>query len=684
MKHFKKANKKFNMVAMYITIIFTCVILLTIGYSAFQESLVISDISAAVRVQADIRVTNASVTNGTNNAYANYTDYGVKNITSTLILPNQNSTITYHIEVTNIGNVKQGIYAIDEIYKIANTNTNSNLEIKSKTVNLKEALCDDNNASQCKLGAITTFDITIGYKNNGYDGTNSTHLVELDFDFRRIFDITYSGFANTSGLPTEMIYGDTKVITFDNTTGIPSSVIVTGATGSYSSPNLTLSNITIQNLVDTIVVTKAYSVTYVGFTGNTSGLISSITGAGASITFNNTTGIPAGVTVTGATGNYSSPTLTLTNVTGDVVISSAYTITYIDFTGNTSGLISSITGAGASITFNNTTGIPASVTVTGATGNYSSPTLTLTNVTGNVTITAIFNGNVEVINNNDGTTTTITTTENQNGSTTAVAVTTDQNGNTVSETETTTNTDGSATSTTINYDSNHNPTTGSTSNVDTSGNINTQEVEYNSSGQSHVSGYTIDTSGKQSGGETVASLDTGLIVFDGQGFEMSLVFKCNMSENVGNNIFGAIQKVNNKYAGFNLAIPSNSKVNMYAGKNSSLYSSGAVGSNIHSGSQYWSISSANNTKVTEYTLTMTYLPKNYGTNTNTKYGWVSVSLTPVQTSGNQYYQQNPLEKTSASIPEDLAEATFTLGGNGINNSYDMVGFEVVSFSIHKI
>ena len=81
---------------------------------------------------------------------------------------------------------------------------------------------------------------------------------------------------------------------------------------------------------------------------------------------------------------------------------------------------------------------------------------------------------------------------------------------------------------------------------------------------------------------------------------------------------------------------------------------------------------------------MTYLPKNYLTNTNTKYGYVSVSLTPVQTSGSNYYQQNPFETTSSSIPDELSDATFTLGGNGINSNSDMTGFEVISFEIHKI
>jgi len=688
----RKQDKSVNYLRLMCVTIFFSVLFLSIGWAAFQSTFNISNLLATVRIDKDIRVTNVQSSTTANSGRSNYEEYNVSSIYSTLYLPNANSTVTFTVEVTNVGNVMQGIYDIEEIYKIINTDTNSNLEIKNTTLVLKEALCDDQNSSLCKLGSVSTFNITVGYKNNGYDGTNLTHLVTLNFDFRRVYGIAYNGFSNTSGLPTQMMYGDTKVITFNNTTGIPGNVVVAGATGSYSSPTLTLSNITIQNTQDSIVVTRGYSVSYVGFAGNTSGLPSGMTTSGGTITFNNTSGIPTNVIVTGATYSYSNPpNLVLSNLTSNVVVSNAYPVTYVSFTGSTSGLPSAIAVTGGTITFNNTSGIPASVTVTGATADYNNPpNLVLSNITGSVTITATFNGNVEVIDNGDGTTTTNTSVvaENPDGSTTTTinSVTTDSQGNvtSTSETETTENTNGTVVSTTTNYDAQGNPTSGSTSNTDTHGNTNTQEVEYTSNGDSYVSGYTIDTSGNSSGGEVVASLDTGMIVFDGKGFEMTLVFKCNLSQNVGNNIFGAIQSVNNKYAGFNLAIPSSAKVNMYAGKNSSLYSSGAIGSNIHSNGQYWSISSANNSKVTEYTLTMTYLPKNYGTNTNTKYGYVSVSLTPVQTSGSNYYQQNPFEKVSANIPEDLENATFTLGGNGINSNYDMTGFEVISFEVHKI
>ena len=317
-KTYQKKKVHISILSSFVLIF--CVICLTIGFSAYQASIDIRDISATVRVQADIRVTGVSVLNTTSGAYSNYEDYNVKNIHGSVHLPNADSTITYEVQVTNIGNVMQGIYDIDEIYKIIGTNTDSNLEIKNKTVDLKEALCDDTNQSQCKLGSVTTFSITIGYATNGYDANHTDHLVELDFYFRRVFGILYNGFTNVSGLPTQMMEGDTKVITFNNTTSIPSTVLVTGATGSYTSPNLTLSNITIDNVNDSIVVTKQYFITYTGFSGNTSGLISRISASGGGITFNNTTGIPVKVAVTGATGSYSRPTLTLSNITSDITI----------------------------------------------------------------------------------------------------------------------------------------------------------------------------------------------------------------------------------------------------------------------------------------------------------------------------------------------------------------------------
>ena len=683
-------NKRSNVIVCSIAIILG-ILLITTGFSSHSANLSISAL-ATIKAHTDIRITKITVVEGTNGGTSNYENYSKDSITSSANLPNANSTIKYKIEVTNIGNDTQGIYDITEIYKYINTNTNSNLEIKSQTVNLKETLCDDQISTKCKLNSITTFDIEIGYASNGYNSSQTTHFIELDFDFRRTFQITYAGFSgNTSGLPKEMIDGDTKTIQFNNTSGIPSEVMVTGATGNYSSPNLQLSNITIVNTVDPIIVTRAYTVTYIGFTGNTSGLTQKLTAAGGTITFNNTSGIPNGVIVTGATKSYSSPNLTLTNVTDNVTITRGYTITYVGFTNSTSSLPDTIPTTGGTVIFNNTSGVPSSVTVTGASSTYSNPPyLNLSNITGNVTITGSFESNIHVVDNNDGTSTTVTETvvENNDGSetTTTVAVNLDENGEVLSSSTTTTteNDDNTATSTTINYDAEGTATTGSTSNTDLAGNVNTQEVTYNSSGQPVVTGYTIDTTGNQNGGEVInnTNINTGLIVFDGKGFEMNMTFKVKSSENGANTIFAAMKHNNGKkYSGFNFTIYNAQIWYIYAGNKSNLSeSTGGFGSQVNS-SYPFRISSSNSTTMQTYTMKFRYLPANYGTNTEDN-GQIYVELSPIETGSNM--ATSPYTKNSSYIPESLEGATFTLGGNGYTSKQNMINFEVISFEIHKI
>lgn len=236
-KHFFNITRQCSLV----TLIFLVVV--TIGFSAFYSSLYINDANMKVRIQQDIRITNNTISNLSSGAISEYEEYNVNNITGFVSLPNSDSTVTYEVEVTNFGNVKEGIYSISEIYKLGGLNTSSNLEIKNTSLNLKSSLCDNSNSSQCTLGSISTFTVTIGYKSGSYNGSDTEYSIELDFDFRRAYDITYIDFSSTSGLPNEMLYGDTLNITFTSVNGIPNSVTTTGAVGSYVSPTLTLTNV---------------------------------------------------------------------------------------------------------------------------------------------------------------------------------------------------------------------------------------------------------------------------------------------------------------------------------------------------------------------------------------------------------------------------------------------------------
>lgn len=342
-KRYKKSQNKTTIIIGYLLL---GILLLTGGFSAFSANLSINGL-AAIRVQRDIRVTNISQLSSSSSAYSNYEDYNVSSVSTSVSLPNSDSTFTYDVTVTNIGNTEMGILSI--------TGLPNNLTYSISNYNLKDILCDDNNSTKCKLGSVTTLHITIGYATNGYNSNNINYNLNLEFEFKEAYSITYYGFSSLAGLPTTILDGETKIVTFNNTTGIPADVATSNATGTYSSPTLTLSGAT-----DDVAVTRKYSITYVDFTGNTSGLISTIGPEGGTIAFNSTTGLPEFVLVSGATGSYNSNTyiLTLTDVTSNVTVTMAYdgdveivSITRTDILNVTENNAPQITSDGQGVTF---------------------------------------------------------------------------------------------------------------------------------------------------------------------------------------------------------------------------------------------------------------------------------------------------------------------------------------------
>ena len=122
---------------------------------------------------------------------------------------------------------------------------------------------------------------------------------------------------------------------------------------------------------------------------------------GAEVTVVPNTGynLPTTVTVTNATQSYTSSSgkLVLSNCKGEVTVSGTcapktYTITKTIYYGTASGATTITYGSTATVTISPNTDymLPTSVTVSGATPSYNSSTgvITLSNATGNVTITA--------------------------------------------------------------------------------------------------------------------------------------------------------------------------------------------------------------------------------------------------------------------------------------------------------
>jgi hypothetical protein len=248
MKKKSIAKKNNNYIAIISLTMVFLVVLLTIGWSAFNSTFVI-DGKAFVRIDSEIRVTNFSYYSQTNNAISEYENYNVSSVTADAILPNALSTITYKVEVTNMqlpNNTHMGIFSLSglpEELKIVNI----------RDYNLKDKICDDNDSSDCGTGAQKTFYIEVGYKDSSYfDASSTLKRFDINFDFRPFHNITYN---NINGsYPTEIIEGDNLDITLSN---VPTAALeisgvspyVLGTDYTYSNNRLIINNITEDILV---------------------------------------------------------------------------------------------------------------------------------------------------------------------------------------------------------------------------------------------------------------------------------------------------------------------------------------------------------------------------------------------------------------------------------------------------
>ena len=248
-KRYKTHNKYKGIILSSLLI---CVVFLTVGFSACSSTMGIYGLSALVRIEKDIRITDISLYSATNEAMSNYEEFNVKNIYGSLNLPNSNSEAVYQVEVTNIGNVEMGIL------EITGLPDNLKYTIEESNYKMNDPICDDSNTSQCKLGAVKNIYLKIGYKENGFDAENTDYQFTLDFEFKRVYPITYNGFTDVSSLPKYIMKDESKTITFDNNNPIPVDVEISGATGSYTSPTLTISNAN-----KNVIIYRRFAINYV-------------------------------------------------------------------------------------------------------------------------------------------------------------------------------------------------------------------------------------------------------------------------------------------------------------------------------------------------------------------------------------------------------------------------------------
>ena len=179
MDKYKKRNKKHINLMKYVpSLMALIIILVTIGYSTYTDNFLVSNMEARVMIQKVIRLTGFKVLSVDNGATTSYNQYSFENAVAGVNLPNANSTVTFQVQVTNLGNVEMGIQEI--------TGIPSNMEASLVGYTLEATLCDSNNNSKCTLGSVTTFYMTIGYKENGYNSNNTIYDLDMLFDFEEM------------------------------------------------------------------------------------------------------------------------------------------------------------------------------------------------------------------------------------------------------------------------------------------------------------------------------------------------------------------------------------------------------------------------------------------------------------------------------------------------------------------
>ncbi len=151
-----------------ILIIVTFVIIsLSVGFSIYNAELMISG-DAVVRSNNEIRITNIQLLNTNNDGKENYSPkYSKDTTTISILLPNQNSTVTYEIEVENKSDDK---YLLENITE--NSYTNKNISYRIEGISTNEII----EANSKKI-----FTITFYYEKDINENIENTIILKYEF-----------------------------------------------------------------------------------------------------------------------------------------------------------------------------------------------------------------------------------------------------------------------------------------------------------------------------------------------------------------------------------------------------------------------------------------------------------------------------------------------------------------------
>ena len=201
--------------------------------------------------------------------------------------------------------------------------------------------------------------------------------------------------------------------------------------------------------------------------------------------------------------------------------------------------------------------------------------------------------------------------------------------------------------------------------TDQYGNVSVQDVDENG----RVTGYSIDTTNSTSGGLEVLpgeNIDTGVIAFDGRAFTIHIVFRTNLANENGKYVLTALQPNGNNYDGFALYDYNGGYLRIGSYFNRARSSS----TGLLIPNYYATLNSSALTGEMTFDVTITYDPT----------GW---NKKPIINSSMVGYGQNKFIRGNNAVPNNLANATITIGGNGIDGQDDMGSLTIIQFEVIK-
>ena len=228
----------------YVVLIF--IICLSIGFSAFSSQLNIKDISASVKVNADIRITSVNFEGSYSEAHSTSLNYNKTNINGTAILPNEDSYIDYAVKITNLGKVEMGIKEI--------TLSNDNLDYELVDYNLEDKLCVlEEDTLNCSLGIEKQIVVRVKWKEGSYDSGSTENNFILDFNFQSYHNVYVENTIaeNIVDCPSEVI--NTGNLTFQYTGEKFDVRIYMGSKRVYDYTNEN-GLITVKNVIDPVYI----------------------------------------------------------------------------------------------------------------------------------------------------------------------------------------------------------------------------------------------------------------------------------------------------------------------------------------------------------------------------------------------------------------------------------------------